>query len=90
MESHMQEVLFFATVLSPIVTAIVELIKRVIPSISKNIVPLISLGVGLLIGAASFPFTEMEFMLRLWAGGFSGLAATGLYEIGSKVDYKRK
>ncbi|MFC4403337.1 holin [Gracilibacillus xinjiangensis] len=76
----MEEVMIFATVILPIVTALMEGVKRSV-NLPKNIIPLISLVVGLLIGAAAEPFTELEVILRLWAGGFAGLAATGLFEL---------
>lgn len=76
----MKEVLLFATVLLPIVTALVQLLKITVP-IKKNFVPLLSFVVGILVGAAAYPFTDLELMLRLWAGGFAGLAGTGLFEL---------
>lgn len=76
----MEQVLIFATLLLPIVTALVELVKKtcVLP---VNIIPLISLIIGLVIGVAAYPFTDMEPVLRVWAGGFAGLAGTGLFEL---------
>lgn len=79
----MENVLIFATVLLPIVTALVELAKKSFP-IRKNFIPLISLAVGLIVGIAAYPFTDMELVLRLWAGGFAGLAGTGLFELVKK------
>lgn len=76
----MEQVLIFATIILPIVTALVELVKRTI-SLPKNILPLISLLVGLVIGAAAYPFSDLDLVMRLWAGGFAGLAATGLFEL---------
>ncbi|UOQ47255.1 holin [Gracilibacillus caseinilyticus] len=76
----MEDVLIFATVLLPIVTALIELVKRSI-NIPKNIVPVVSLVVGLLISADASPFTDLELILRLWAGCFAGLASTGLFEL---------
>lgn len=81
----MEQVLMFATVILPIVTAVVELIKRSI-NIRDNVIPAISLFVGLVIGAASSPFTDMDLVLRLWAGGFAGLAGTGLFELVKQRD----
>lgn len=72
--------LIFATVLLPIVTSLVELVKRTV-NLPKNIIPLISFVVGLVIGLVAYPFTELELMMRLWAGGFAGLAGTGLFEL---------
>nr|WP_246625060.1 holin [Fictibacillus nanhaiensis] len=73
----------FSSLLAPLVTAIMELLKRTFP-ISKKYIPISSFFVGLLIGFIASPFTEMNAELRLWSGGIAGLAATGLYEIGKK------
>lgn len=85
----MEPVLLFATVISPIILALVELLKRSV-SLSKNIVPLVSLIIGLLVGAASYPFTELELTLRLWAGALAALAATGLFELGNEREGRTK
>lgn len=79
----MTEILTFAVILAPIILAIVELIKRSSP-IKNNLLPLTAFVVGLLIGLIAWPFTELDFAMRLWAGGFAGLSATGLFELGSK------
>lgn len=79
----MDQVLLVATVLVPTVTAIVELIKKTF-RLPKNLIPMISFIIGLIIGAIAYPFTEMELVLRLWSGGFAGLSATGLFEVVNK------
>lgn len=79
----MQEVLVFATVISPLVLAFIQLVKTTV-TIKKNLIPLLALVIGLVIGAIAEPFTDLDLVLRLWAGGFAGLAATGLFEIGNK------
>lgn len=73
----------FSTVLLPIVSSLVQLVKKTFP-LPKNIIPMISFIVGIVIGAISYPFTSMELVLRLWAGGLAGLSATGLFEIVNK------
>lgn len=75
----MQEVLLFATVIAPIILALVELIKKSV-SFKATLVPLVAVVVGLFIGFAAQPFTDLDLVLRLWAGGLAGLSATGLYE----------
>ena len=77
---NMEEILIFATILLPIVTALVELVKKTFP-IKNNFIPAISVVVGLIIGAAAYPFTDLDTVLRLWAGGLAGLAGTGLFEL---------
>ena len=76
----MKQVLAFGTVILPIVLALVELAKRSF-TIKKNYVPAIAVVVGLFIGFAASPFTDLDLALRLWAGGLAGLSATGLFEI---------
>lgn len=78
----METVLVLATVILPILLAVVELIKRTV-NIQKNFIPVIALVIGLFIGAAATPFTDLDFVLRLWAGAFAGLASTGLFELGN-------
>lgn len=76
----METVLILATLVLPIVLALVELVKRTV-NVKKNLLPLIAFGIGLVIGAVSTPFTDLDLVLRLWAGGLAGLAATGLFEL---------
>ena len=85
----METVLIFAPVLSPIILALVELVKKTV-RVPKNLIPLTSLLIGFLIGAAAYPFTELELVLRLWAGGLAGLTATGLFEIGKNRGTRNK
>jgi hypothetical protein len=77
---NLTEVFAFASLLSVFVLAIVQLVKVAV-NVPKNILPLVGLGVGLVIGLVSFPFTDLELVLRLWAGGLAGLSATGLFEL---------
>ncbi|PPA72467.1 holin [Jeotgalibacillus proteolyticus] len=79
----MEAVLLFATILAPIVLALIEVAKKTGP-IPKNLLPLIALAMGIFIGFAASPFTDLDTTLRMWAGGFAGLSATGLFEIGKK------
>ena len=76
----MQEILIFATILSPVILGLVELVKRT-ASIPVNYIPLVSLIVGLLVGFVGQIFTDLDLVHRLWAGGLAGLAATGLFEL---------
>ncbi|MFD3199327.1 holin [Bacillus sp. LR_5] len=79
----MQDVLIFATVLAPILTALVQLIKKTV-KLPTNVIPALSFVIGIGLGAVAYPFTDLDLVLRLWAGGFAGLAATGLFELGAK------
>ncbi|SEO78894.1 Bacteriophage A118-like holin, Hol118 [Amphibacillus marinus] len=76
----MDQVLIFATILLPVISALVEMIKLTV-NLPKNIIPLLSFLIGLLIGALAYPFTDLELIMRLWSGGLAGLSATGLFEM---------
>ncbi|AIQ71161.1 holin [Paenibacillus graminis] len=76
----MNNVLAFASVLAVFTLALVQLVKNNI-NLPTNAVPFIGLGIGLLIGAAAYPFTDLGLTLRLWSGGLAGLSATGLFEL---------
>ncbi|NUU62829.1 holin [Paenibacillus agri] len=77
---NLSNVLAFASLLSVFVLTGVQLVKVTV-KVPKNILPLIGVIVGMLIGAAAYPFTDMELVLRLWAGALAGLSATGLFEL---------
>lgn len=79
----MEEVLLFTTVLAPILTALVQLVKKTV-NMPTNIVPAVSFVLVIVLGAVAYPFTDLDLVLRLWAGGLAGLAANGLFEIGVK------
>ncbi|PAD20768.1 holin [Terribacillus saccharophilus] len=80
----MEEVMTFASIISPVVIALVQLVKKTV-TVNKRYLPLISLLTGLLVGFLAWPFTELDVVLRLWAGGFAGLAASGLYSLGKRT-----
>ncbi|WP_339320510.1 holin [Paenibacillus sp. FSL R10-2734] len=79
----LDDVMAFASILAVFVLALVQLVKNSI-NIPRNAVPIIGLLIGLLIGAAAYPFSELDLVLRLWAGGLAGLSATGLFELAFK------
>lgn len=80
----LNHVLSFASALSVFVLALVQLVKKSI-SIPRNIVPSVGLVIGLLVGAVSGPFSNLDLVLRLWAGALAGLSATGLFELAFKA-----
>lgn len=77
---NMQVVLAFASTLSVIIFALVQLVKNSV-KIPKNLIPLIGVVIGLGIGVAAYPFSDLDLTRRLWAGGLAGLSATGLFEL---------
>ncbi|PSL42118.1 A118-like holin Hol118 [Planomicrobium soli] len=85
----MAAVLIFASILVPIITALVEMIKKTV-DLRVNFISVLAFLVGLIIGLAAFPFTDLDSINRLWAGGLAGLAATGLYEVVKQRENKPK
>lgn len=79
----MNQVLAFASVLAVVVISLVQLVKKTI-NLPVNVVPAMGVVIGLLIGWAALPFTDLDTTLRLWAGGLAGLSATGLFELAFK------
>lgn len=73
-------VLAFASALAVFVLALVQLVKKTV-NMPVNIVPLVGLVIGVLVGVAAYPFTDLDLTLRIWAGGIAGLSATGLFEL---------
>ncbi|RIL71325.1 hypothetical protein BUY49_07025 [Staphylococcus devriesei] len=78
----MENIIAFATVISVITIALTQLVKQA--GVPKNIVPLIAIGIGILLGGISafIPelVTELSIGGRLLAGLISGLMATGMWE----------
>ena len=85
----MAAVLIFAGILTPIITALVEMIKKAV-NVPLNFIPIIALLVGLLIGFAAAPFTDLDYVNRFWAGGLAGLASVGLFEVVKQRDGQSK
>ncbi|KUP25897.1 holin [Paenibacillus sp. DMB5] len=76
----LDHVMAFASVLAVFVLALVQLIKNNV-NLPRKTIPIVGLAIGLLTGAAAYPFTDLDTILRLWAGGLAGLSATGLFEL---------
>lgn len=76
----LNNVLAFATLISVFVLALVQLVKTTV-NVPRNLLPWVGLIIGLLIGWASYPFSDLDLTLRLWGGSLAGLSATGLFEL---------
>lgn len=94
----MEQIIAFAGIISVITIALTEVIKRT-KAIPKNIIPIISIFIGVVVGGltAFIPeiVSELSIAGRLLAGLISGLMATGIWETfkdkkGSNKDNKNK
>lgn len=79
----MVEILTLATIITPLTTALIEVVKKAI-GIDQRYLPLLAVLLGLILGGLA-TFLDSELILRLWAGAVSGLASVGLFELGKQV-----
>ncbi|RKD75210.1 A118-like holin Hol118 [Sinobaca qinghaiensis] len=80
MEQLPTELLIYMSIIAPILTALVQALKRAF-KLPKNYIPLITAGLGLLIGLIPFPFMELTITMTAWGGFIAGLGGTGLFEV---------
>ncbi|MCF3942114.1 holin [Oceanobacillus alkalisoli] len=75
----MIEILMMGTVIAPVTSGIVQALKvsKIVP---KRFLPLAAIFIGVGLGASA-TFLGADLLVRSWAGGISGLAATGLFEL---------
>lgn len=78
----MLEILAMATLIAPVVTGVVQAVKKA-TGVDKRYLPLVAIVVGMVLGALA-TFIDPSITLRLWAGGISGLASVGLFELGKQ------
>lgn len=79
----MIEILAMATVIAPVTSDFIEVVK-IATNLNKRYLPAVATAVGIGLGAAAY-FLVAELGLRIWAGGISGFAATGLFELGKNT-----
>lgn len=79
----MIEILTLATIIAPLTTALIEVVKKAI-GVDQRYLPLLAVLLGLILGGLA-TFLDSELILRLWAGAVSGLASVGLFELGKQV-----
>ncbi len=79
----MVEILAMATIIAPVTGGLVQAIKNA-TQVNKRYLPVMAVGVGITLGATAY-FLDVELGVRLWAGGVSGLASVGLFELGKNV-----
>ena len=84
----MVEILAMATAIAAVTNGVVHAIKRT-KLIPKRYLPVVAIVTGVLLGASAL-FIEMSMVERLWAGGISGLASVGLFELGKNQTEKKK
>jgi len=79
----MTEILAMATAIAAVTGGVVQAIKKT-KLVNKRYMPLLAIFIGAGLGALAL-FLEADLVSRLWAGGISGLAATGLFEFGKNT-----
>lgn len=76
----MFEILAGATLIAPVIMGVVQAVKKA-GNISKRYLPLVAIAIGMILGGLAL-FIDPSLSVRLWAGGISGLASVGLFELG--------
>ena len=79
----MTEILAMASIIAPVTAGVIEAVKQA-TNINKRYLPAVATIIGIGLGAVAY-FLDAELGLRAWAGGISGLAATGLFELGKNT-----
>lgn len=74
----MTEILAMATAIVAVTLGVTEAIKKT-QLVRRRYVPVVAIVLGVALGASA-TFLGADLVDRLWAGGISGLAATGLFE----------
>jgi len=76
----MVEILMMATIIAPVTGGVLQAVKHA-ALVKPRYIPLLAVFLGIGLGATAY-FLEHDLIIRMWAGGISGLAATGLFELG--------
>ncbi|OTN91215.1 holin [Enterococcus faecium] len=85
----MEQILTAASIITPLVIAVTELIKTQVNN--YKILPVINVIAGIFLGVLyALSFLQDAVVLYAWAGAVSGLAAGGLFDLGVSVIKKEK
>lgn len=80
----MKAILIAASVIAPLVVGVTGLIKTQVKN--YNILPVINVIAGILLGVLfALSFVQEDLVLYAWAGAVAGLAASGLFDLGSSL-----
>lgn len=69
-----------AAIIVAIVLAFAEVLKRTF-TINKQFMPIVSVVIGILIGAICWPLSEYPLYVMLIAGFVAGLTAAGTFDV---------
>lgn len=76
----MKDILLFATILAPIILALVQ-VAKISFNFKKTYIPLVAIVIGVLVGFFSGSFSDLDVQIRIWAGILGGLSSVGLFEL---------
>lgn len=75
------QLMIFITFLTPLTTAITQLIKISFPKIPTRFQTVLAVFVAIALASVAWAFTDLNTTLRLWAGLFAGLSAAKVYDV---------
>jgi Bacteriophage A118-like holin, Hol118 len=85
---HMTELLIFVSFLTPLTTAVTELIKRSFTKFPKQFHTLLAVIVAIGLASLAWVFTDLSATYRIWGGLFAGLSGAKLYDISKNLAKK--
>lgn len=85
MEQQMLELLGFASILAPIVSGVVQILKKKTTA-DGIMLPILAIFTGIIVGGAwALSFESSLLVAYLWAGFFAGMASIGIFEVARRV-----
>lgn len=77
----MVELMVFISFLTPIATAVTEVVKRSFSKVPVRYHTLLALVVAIGLASVAWVFTDLNATFRIWGGVFAGLSSAKLYDI---------
>ena len=85
----MEVIISFALTISAVTLGLTEVVKRLF-NFPKDVIPLVSMGIGILVSVTSYVIPEIHTNISLYGlilrGIISGLMASGMWETFKKRD----
>lgn len=84
--NHAQEITTLAVGLAVFIGILLQVIKLAVGAkLRRNLLPLLSIVLGLVVGLLAYPVSDLDVSLRVIAGFLGGASASGLYDLVAKT-----
>ena len=86
LQNHMIELMLFISFLTPLTTAVTQLIKKSLGNkLPKQIHTLMAVLIAIGLASVAWVFTDLNATFRIWGGLFAGLSAAKLYDVSKNL-----